>query len=81
MKGTEKQIKYANDLVAEFKSKVDKVVSKGKADRIQNRIEILEFVENCEDAHLVIEIMNNWTSFPKENPVHGERGIINYFNL
>lgn len=83
MKGSEKQIKYAQDLIEDYRTRqVEKFVKAGKADKIQGRIEVLEFVETLEDAGMVIEIMKNAGSFAKkDNPVHGDRGIKAYYNI
>lgn len=84
MKGTDKQIKYASDLIEKKQQEIKKFTDAGKADHptVIKRSKVLAFCTECEDASLVIEILTNSIGlFDDENPVEGKRGIKAYYNL
>jgi len=78
MKGTEKQIKYANDLISDAEKNVQKFLDKGKQDhpKVQEKLQKIEMAKTLETAHLVIELFTQWTG-----DLHGERGFKAYFNI
>jgi len=78
MKGTEKQIKYANDLISDAEKNVQKFLDKGKKDhpKVQEKLQKIEMAKTLETAHLVIELFTKWTG-----DLHGERGFKAYFKI
>jgi len=78
MKGTEKQIKYANDLINDAEKHVQKLLDKGKEDhpRVQEKLQEIEMAKSLDSAHLVIQLFTQWTG-----DLHGEKGFKAYFNI
>ena len=64
--GTEKQISYANDLLKEMNDRIQRMVAKGRTERVQDNINFINAITDNSNAGNVIEICNNFDFF-----VHG----------
>lgn len=60
MKGTEKQIKYATDLIDEIKQRVSLFESKGKGERVSQEKMFLSMITENTYAGNVIEVIKNF---------------------